>query len=100
MNRPVAVSVASIEAVNAAQATVIQEKNERRGIAGGLPFAGAAAGLAGAGLGGAAAVVAAPSRDSSLLIGNFLFCRALYKRPRGHRPLLQCMSRSINSVCY
>jgi len=73
MNRPVAVSVASIAAVNAAQATVIQEKNERRGITGALPFGGAAAGLGGAGFGGGgAAAVVAPSRDSSLLIGNLL----------------------------
>ena len=68
MNRPVAVKVASIEAVNAAQASVIQEKNERRGKAVALLFPGDAAGLAEAGFGGGATVVVAASRDSSLLI--------------------------------
>jgi len=61
MNLAVAVNAASIEAVKAAHAKVIQDKKERRGIAG---FA--AAGLAGAGFGGAGVAVTV---DSSLLIG-------------------------------
>ena len=50
MNRPVAVSAASIDAVKAVHAKVIQERKERRGI-GALGFG--AAGFAGAGFGGA-----------------------------------------------
>jgi hypothetical protein len=48
MNRPVAVAAASIEAVKAVHASVIQEINDRRGTS-----LAAAAGLAVAGLGGA-----------------------------------------------
>ena len=48
MKRAVAVTAASIDAVNAVHASVIQERNERRGIA---ALAAGAAGLAaGAGL--------------------------------------------------
>jgi len=61
MNLAVAVNAASIEAVKAAHAKVIQDMNERRGI---TDFA--AAGLAGAGFGGAGVAVTV---DSSLLIG-------------------------------
>jgi len=61
MNRAVAVSAASIEAVKAAHAKVIQDMKERRGI---TVFG--AAGLAGAGFGGAGVDVTV---DSSLLIG-------------------------------
>jgi hypothetical protein len=50
MNRPVAVSAASIDAVKAVHAKVIQERKERRGMGG---FAAGAAGFAGAGFGGA-----------------------------------------------
>jgi hypothetical protein len=64
MNRPVAVAAASIDAVKAAHATVIQEKNERRGIA---RFAAGAAGLAGAGFAGAGVEVAV---EFSLLINE------------------------------
>jgi hypothetical protein len=63
MNRAVAVAAASIDAVKAAHANVIQDKKERRGMAG---FAAGAAGLAGAGFGGAGAEGAG---ESSLLIG-------------------------------
>ena len=76
MNLAVAVTAASIEAVKATHASVTHDRNERRGrpaLAGG-PFA---AGLAGAGLGGAAVaaggetddLTGAGSRESSLLIG-------------------------------
>jgi len=48
MNRPVAVAVASMDAVNAAQASVIHERNDRRGI---FPLPGVlVAGLLGTGL--------------------------------------------------
>jgi hypothetical protein len=47
MKRPVAVAVATIEAVKAVQATPIQEKKARRGITA-APFAATAAGAAGA----------------------------------------------------
>jgi hypothetical protein len=62
MKRPVAVAAASIDAVNAAHASVIHERKERR-VTG--PFAAGlgAAGFA-AGVGEAAALL-----DSSLLIG-------------------------------
>jgi len=78
MNLAVAVKEASIEAVNATHASVIQDKKERRGTAplpGAAAFAGAAAlGAAGFGVaalagGGAVAVTGAGSRESSLLIG-------------------------------
>jgi hypothetical protein len=60
MKRPVAVAAASIDAVNAAHATVIHDKNERRGSG---AFAGAAGlGGAGFGAGGTGAV------ESSLLM--------------------------------
>jgi hypothetical protein len=45
MKRPVAVAVATIEAVKAVQATPIQEKKARRGITA-APFAAVAAGTA------------------------------------------------------
>jgi hypothetical protein len=61
MNLAVAVNAASIDAVKAAHAKVIQDIKDRRGM---TVFA--AAGLAGAGLGGAGADVTV---DSSLLIG-------------------------------
>ena len=65
MNRPVAVAAASIEAVNAVHASVIHERNERRGID---VFAAGAAGLAaGAGFGGAGVEGAV---ESSLLIAS------------------------------
>jgi len=75
MNRAVAVNDASIEAVKATHASVIHEKNERRGICclvveGAAAFA--AGGLAGAagGFGSVAAgVPGAGSLKSSLLIG-------------------------------
>src|SRR5215831_17318823 len=55
MNRAVAVTAASMDAVNATQANVIHERNERRAMTGCF----GAAGLAGAGLGGAVAAGAA-----------------------------------------
>jgi hypothetical protein len=65
MKRPVAVAAASIDAVKAAHATVIQDKNERRGMAGFAGAAGlAAAGFAAAGAAGGGAV------KSSLLINE------------------------------
>ena len=68
MNRAVAVTAASIDAVNAAQASVIQERNERRGI---FFLVDAAAGFGGVGFGaaGTAVVTGDDSRESSLLIG-------------------------------
>jgi hypothetical protein len=62
MKRPVAVAAASIDAVNAVHASVIQERNDRRGIE---PFAAGAAGLA-AGFGGAGVEGVG---ESSLLMG-------------------------------
>jgi hypothetical protein len=50
MNRAVAVTAASIEAVKAVHANVIHDKNERRPITG---FAAEGAALAGVGFGGA-----------------------------------------------
>jgi hypothetical protein len=62
MNRAVAVKAASIDAVNAVHAKVIQEIKERRGMG---CFAAGAAGFAGAGFGGAGAERVV---DSSLLM--------------------------------
>ena len=62
MNRAVAVTAASIDAVKAVHASVIHERNERRCIG---AFAAAAGALAGAGLGGACAEVIV---ESSLLM--------------------------------
>jgi len=68
MNRVVAVAAASIEAVNAVHASVIQEIKERRVTIGSF-----AAGFGAAGFGGAAGGVGeAAFVDSSLLIGNLL----------------------------
>jgi len=64
MNRPVAVAAASIEAVNAAHATVIHERNERRATG---AFAAGAGDFGGAGLGGAGGGGAI---ESSLLISK------------------------------
>ena len=64
MKRVVAVAAASIDAVNAVHASVIQERNERRGIAAlaaGAAGLAAGAGLVTAGFGGAS--------GSSLLMG-------------------------------
>src|SRR5215831_15279034 len=69
MNRAVAVSDASIEAVKAVHANVTHEKNERRDMAG---FAAGATGLGGDGFGGAAVAVGA--FDSSLLMGVLPGC--------------------------
>jgi len=66
MNRPVAVPAASIDAVKAVHASVIQDRNERRDAIGG--FAAGAAGLGAAGFGGGA--VADGVCESSLLIGS------------------------------
>ena len=67
MNRPVAVNAASIDAVKAAHATVIHDKNDRRPTTG---FAGAfAAGFAAAaGFGGGGVAVVVGAVESSLLI--------------------------------
>jgi hypothetical protein len=67
MNRPVAVSAASIDAVKAAHATVIHDRKDLRPTAG--FFAGAPAGFAAAGFGGGGAV-AVGAVDSSLLINE------------------------------
>src|SRR5262250_1717725 len=66
MNRPVAVSAASIDAVKAVHASVIHDRNERRDATGGL--AAGAAGLGAAGFGGG--TVAVVVGESSLLIGS------------------------------
>jgi hypothetical protein len=66
MNRAVAVTAASIEAVNAVHARVIQERKDRR-----VTIVSFAAGFGGAGFGGATGGAGdAAFVDSSLLIGN------------------------------
>jgi len=65
MKRVVAVAAASIEAVNAVHASVIQEIKERR-----VTIVSFAAGFGAAGFGGPAGGVGEPAFvDSSLLIG-------------------------------
>jgi len=68
MNRVVAVAAASMDAVNAVHASVIQEMKERR-----VTIFSFAAGLGDAGFGGEAGGTGDPAFvDSSLLIGNLL----------------------------
>jgi len=68
MKRAVAVSVANMEAVNAAQASVIQERNERRGTVLPGPVGLAAPGAGFAAGGGAGFAAGAGFTDSSLLM--------------------------------
>jgi len=73
MNRPVAVAVASMDAVNPAQASVIHERNDRRGIfplsgvlVAGLLETGRAPSLGTLGNADVLSVIAVPSFGSDL----------------------------------